>query len=245
MNYHYANVRDDGNKLRLVSVPLEATAVDDDAFKINNQPVVFDKNKWEGISPVIFPVTANFAGFKDSDILDAHKGHSVVTNAEFKKLVQDEVFPQEFVDQLATHLNFYSLDNIDIQRSEFLAVAGCEGTSHRVRLGGAKGPNQHRLHKHGRFDFRTETRKAYTNVYVVFKHPSMCQYVNDAVDCIPWGVASAVVTAALSESVDIGLKMFYPVWYTCFSVKVGLTTAKEMGLEIIVESEHSCWSNHC
>jgi hypothetical protein len=118
-----------------------------------------------------------------------------------------------------------------------------ETTTRRVNLGSSPLPNQHRVHRHG-LSLKIETRQAKIKVWAEISHPSLNDFVNDAVTCAVGAGTASVITAAVA-SPAVGLAAFLPSFKACLAAKVSSTVATNTSVRIHTATEHSCWSNHC
>lgn len=113
-----------------------------------------------------------------------------------------------------------------------------------LKVGEKNLPNQYRVHKHGTFDYRHETRSARAKAYIEFCHPSIDDIWRDVRSCAIIAAVSAVVAAILAENPGAAKAVFYPVFVNCLKRKIG-NRAKEITVHLYMRTEHGCWSNHC
>lgn len=132
----------------------------------------------------------------------------------------------------------------------FLSVRDLDGLSlagsncRTISIGEKKLPKDTRTHKHGRWDYRFETRSVKKKAYIEFCHPSMGDIWTDVRECAHGAIVTAVVAAVLAENFAVAKATFYPVFYSCLVSKIG-RRAREVSVEFRVETEHGCWENHC
>lgn len=119
-----------------------------------------------------------------------------------------------------------------------------EVSEHRHRLGTHNLPNNTRVHKHGTFDYRFETRSVKWEVSVIFRHPTMSDFVNDAISCVGAAAVGSVVAAVVFESPPVGLALFKPAWKACMVAKVGAAIANDIQVELVRDKIHGSWTNH-
>ncbi|MBA3314907.1 MAG: hypothetical protein H0T47_16670 [Planctomycetaceae bacterium] len=119
-----------------------------------------------------------------------------------------------------------------------------EAAEYRHSLGTHNLPNNTRLHKHGTFDYRFETQSVKWEVYVTFRHPTMSDFINDAITCVGAAAVGSVIVAVVLESPQAGLAIFTPAWKACMVAKVGLAIANEIQVELSKDKIHGPWSGH-
>jgi hypothetical protein len=119
-----------------------------------------------------------------------------------------------------------------------------EAVEYIHKLGTHNLPNQTRVHKHGTFDYRFETRSQKVKVSVRFRHPSISTFVQHAVNCVAAAAVGSVITAAATNSPQAGLAIFKPAWKACMVQKVGNTVASEVQVAILTEIVTGSWSGH-
>jgi hypothetical protein len=123
-------------------------------------------------------------------------------------------------------------------------TSGLEAAEYIHSLGTHNLPNQTRVHKHGPFDFRFETRSQRVKVSVRFRHPTMSTFVNHAKNCVAAAAVSSVITAAATNSPNAGLAIFKPAWKACMMNKVGNVIANQVQVAILTEIITGNWSGH-
>lgn len=120
-----------------------------------------------------------------------------------------------------------------------------EAAQYTISIGKSPLPNQHRLHKHGTFDYRFEARQCKTEVFVRFTHPTIDQFINDAVTCAGIAAIGSVIAAATTGAIPAAYAIFYPAWKACMILKVGATVVADFNVELFTKSSCGCWENHC
>lgn len=113
------------------------------------------------------------------------------------------------------------------------------------KLGSSPLPNETRLHKHGRFDYRWESQQCEIEVFVRFRHPTLDQYLNDAITCAGVSGLAAVIAAVASGNIAAGYALFYPVWKACMLLKLSESIVNDFQVELFSSSRCGCWENHC
>jgi hypothetical protein len=117
-------------------------------------------------------------------------------------------------------------------------------TSYRKSLGKVPLPNQQRLHKHSWSDYRFEVRKAKGEVFVVFKHPRLSAFLDDAVKAAQDAVSYSILLAVVTENPAVGLKAFLPIWKLAMTKRVGGRVVKEFSVNLDWKKRTTSWSNH-
>jgi hypothetical protein len=112
------------------------------------------------------------------------------------------------------------------------------------KLGGSPLPNEHRWHKHGKFDRRFEARQCETTVFVKFTHPTLDRYLNDAITCSAISGLASVIAAVVGGNIAGGYIIFYPLWKACMLIKVGESVVNDFKIELSSENRCGCWENH-
>jgi len=116
---------------------------------------------------------------------------------------------------------------------------------HRHKLGSTPLPNEHRLHKHGTFDYRWEVRTVKATVYVKFTHPQLSNMLDHAITCCAAaGIAGVIAAVGLGGNVAAGYAIFYPSWKLCMAGKVGADAASNISVSLEFETVKSNWENH-
>ena len=115
---------------------------------------------------------------------------------------------------------------------------------HRHPLGTHVLPNQTRIHRHGTFDVRFETRSQRIKVFVVFRHPTLSTFLNHAISCVAAAAVGSAVVAAATSNPGAGLALFMPGWKACMVAKVGATIANQIQVELKTETITGPWSGH-
>lgn len=114
-----------------------------------------------------------------------------------------------------------------------------------MHLGTHKMPNQQRLHKHGRFDYRAETRKHSIKVWVEVTHPDMDDIRSDVEHCVRVAGTTAVVVAVATDSPTAGMRIFYPAFIRCLALRTSATVANKSRAKLKRKNSYTCWTNHC
>jgi len=118
-----------------------------------------------------------------------------------------------------------------------------EAAEYTHNLGTHNLPNNARLHRHDTWDYRVETRSVKWEVYVTFKHPTMSDFVNDAITCTRAAAIGSVIAAVVFNSPQVGLALFKPAWQACMKQKIG-QRASEVTVELGKRKIHGPWSGH-
>ena len=114
----------------------------------------------------------------------------------------------------------------------------------RIGLGTHDMPNQSRTHKHGNFDYRWETRSAWKKAYVDITHPTLDDFINDAVQCAQGAASVAVLTAIFAENPAAGFAIFWPAFKACMYTKIG-ARVDQLSATLGSSDETGCWTYHC
>lgn len=117
-------------------------------------------------------------------------------------------------------------------------------TTRRISLGTHDMPNQSRVHKHGDWDYRYETRSAWKKAYVDVTHPTLDDFINDAVQCAQGAATAAVLAAIFAENPGAGFAIFWPAFKACMYTKIG-NRVNQLSAELGLRDETGCWTNHC
>jgi len=128
----------------------------------------------------------------------------------------------------------------DVQPPQFIP----EAAEYTHKLGRHNLPNQTRLHRHGPFDIRFETRSQKIEVFVTFRHPTMSDFVNHAVSCVAAAAVASAITAAATNSPNAGLAIFKPGWKACMVAKVGAAIANQIQVTLSTKTVTGPWSGH-
>lgn len=129
---------------------------------------------------------------------------------------------------------------IEVELEDVSAVT----TTRRIKLGTHNLPNQSRTHKHGDYDYRFETRSAWLEAYADVSHPSLNDFINDAVECARGAATAAVLTAIYTESPAAGYALFWPAFKACMYSKIG-NRVSQLNATLGYTTETGCWKNHC
>jgi hypothetical protein len=113
------------------------------------------------------------------------------------------------------------------------------------KLGSSPLPNEKRFHKHGSFDYRWESRQCEIEVFLRFRHPTLDQYLNDAITCAGASGLAAVIAAVASGNVAAGYALFYPAWKACMLLRLSESIVNDFQVELFSNSRCGCWENHC
>jgi hypothetical protein len=122
------------------------------------------------------------------------------------------------------------------------ALAGLAEYTHK--LGTHTLPNNTRVHKHGTFDYRFETQSVKWEVFITFRHPTMTNFIEDAIECVGAAAVGSVIVAVVLESPQVGLAIFEPAWKLCMAGKVGKAIANDIQVELTKNNVHGPWTNH-
>jgi len=123
-------------------------------------------------------------------------------------------------------------------------VQSLEANCRSIKIGEGALPNESRLHKHGDFDYRYETRSVKAVAYIDFCHPSLNEIWGDVRSCAVGAAVAAVVAAVIAENYAAAKAVFYPVFYECLRQKIG-SRAREVTVKMRMEKKKACWTNHC
>ncbi|QDT66476.1 hypothetical protein [Calycomorphotria hydatis] len=153
---------------------------------------------------------------------------------------------QDFLDYIENDLpqliiNSVGDNRIWVEFDDGGSVLGCRS----LKIGSSNLPNQSRTHKHGRFDYRYETRSARSVAYIDFCHPSINDIWSDVKTCAILAAVASVVAAALAKNYGAAKAVFYPAFIACLTAKIGERLAREVSVGFHTDNEHGCWSNHC
>lgn len=78
---------------------------------------------------------------------------------------------------------------------------------------------------------------------VTFTHPTISDFINDALACAIAAGGTAVITAALSNPI-LGYGLFYPAWKTCLLLKVSNRVVSEIQVKLHNKDYYGNWSGH-
>ena len=112
------------------------------------------------------------------------------------------------------------------------------------KLGETPLPNQSRVHKHGNFDYRYETRSVKAEVFAEICHPDIDDIRGDVEHCLRVAGTTAVITAVVTESPSVGYAIFFPVFRACLIDAIG-DRAKQVSARLFSRNQYACWTNHC
>lgn len=196
------------------------------------------------------------AGCEDCGGVDAtenqagKRSESDVEMSDLTAAVQEAVYDttsspelEQFLSELS---NLSELVNATRVAPVYLDVTQVTalGRCIKVKLGESPLPNQTRLHKHGDFDYRYETRSQKWEVFAEICHPDINDFRQDVIDCCVAAAVVAVIVAVVSESPQAGYAVFYPTFLECLKSKIG-NRAREVTVRLSKEQEVGCWTNHC
>ncbi len=131
---------------------------------------------------------------------------------------------------------------IEIQEDQ---DSGILPASRTYKLGSSPLPNESRLHRHSITDYRWETRHCKAEVFVRFTHPTIDQYINDAITCTAISGLASVIAAVASGNVAAGYGIFYPAWKLCMLTKLAASIVNDINVELFAKTKCGCWENHC
>jgi hypothetical protein len=131
---------------------------------------------------------------------------------------------------------------IEIQEDQDTEILPASRT---YKLGSSPLPNESRLHRHSTWDHRWETRHCKAEVFVRFTHPTIDQYINDAITCSAISGLASVIAAAASGNVAAGYGIFYPAWKLCMLTKLAASIVNDINVELFARTKCGCWENHC
>lgn len=114
----------------------------------------------------------------------------------------------------------------------------------RIKLGDGPLPNEHRTHRHGKYDLRVETRSQKGVAYIEFTAPNIGDIWEDVKGCAIGSAVLAVIAAILAGDFNTARTLFYPTFYACLVQKIG-DRAKEVDVNFTKDVEYSCWKYHC
>jgi hypothetical protein len=152
----------------------------------------------------------------------------------------------EVLEELIEEIKLIHLVRSAESRIEFgdIADVGLARREYSHKLGKSPLPNEHRIHKHGRFDYRNEARSCETTVFIKFTHPTLDRYLNDAITCCAIGALASVITAVAAGNVAGGYAIFYPAWRLCMIAKVGESVVRDFRIEFFGQKRCGCWEYH-
>ena len=82
------------------------------------------------------------------------------------------------------------------------------------------------------------------HVYADIKHPTLKDFVDDAVTCSAVAATASVVAAVATENPGIGLAVFKPAWQVCMVAKA-IKEVNKFEIVLGADHEYTCWSHHC
>lgn len=112
---------------------------------------------------------------------------------------------------------------------------------HVEKLGSTSLPNEHRVHKVSWTDIRWQSRSVHADVFVRFRHPTIGNFVNDAITCAVAAAGASVVAGVATGQVAVAYAAFYPSWKICMVAKVGLALANETEVELFTQNSYGHW----
>jgi hypothetical protein len=124
-------------------------------------------------------------------------------------------------------------------------LIGATSNEIKVGLGTHDLPKQTRLHKHGDFDYRTETRSQWEVAYAKFTGTSLEQIRSQIVDCTRGAVTSAVVAAIWAQNPSLAYELFVPAWKICMYALLDRAIVDGIQVWFGSDTEAGCWENHC
>jgi hypothetical protein len=150
---------------------------------------------------------------------------------------------QEISAEMTQHVllsNLFSNFRIEVKQ-----IGTVDSSTRRIGLGTHDMPNQSRLHKHGDFDYRTETRSAWVQAYVDVSHPKVDSFMKDAVECARDSASAAVLAAIFAGNIGAAYAIFWPAFKLCLAAKVSQTISEETSVNLGSTNETGCWTYHC
>ncbi|MDM5254226.1 hypothetical protein [Bacillus toyonensis] len=148
----------------------------------------------------------------------------------------------EFLTQ--AEMVFSDLSTVWLENEDEGPCSADSSNCRRLRIGTDARPNEHRTHRHDRFDVRVETRQVRGAAYVEFTSPGIDDIWEDIKACAMGAAIAAVVSAIIVSDFTTARTVFYPAFYACLVEKIG-DRAKEVELEFFTDNEYSCWKYHC
>ncbi|WP_280149706.1 hypothetical protein [Bacillus safensis] len=175
-----------------------------------------------------------------NDIQEAFDG--VTTNDSDQS---SSAFVDYITNDFRTEANFI-LGDINKIWLEYFDEGPCpdKPNCRRIKTGNQAFPNEHRTHRHGKFDVRVETRSVRGVAYIDFSHPDIENIWEDVKACAIASAVLAVTAAILTDDFTTARTLFYPSFYACLVSKLG-ERAKEVDVVFSSDKEYSCWKYHC
>ncbi|MBI2481483.1 MAG: hypothetical protein HYV60_23435 [Planctomycetia bacterium] len=127
------------------------------------------------------------------------------------------------------------------QESATVVTLPQEGQSHRIELGTHNLPNEARgCWRHG-----VDTRSSRIKVWVEISHPTLFDFLNQAIDCaVGCGGASLVFAIATGVGAAAAGAAFVACFKACLAAQVGWAIANDVEVRLDSHTEHGDWSGH-